>query len=425
MKDGTLSVHNLSNKLTNIVHNMNIFNLHGVRVEETENRAKKFGSLVEGNKNQNCSNENIAAAYNWLKRNTDWSEDTIFGQDRYQSTALHWACEYRAPLQIVKILLDNFDKKLTWATDISGSSALHVACKHAAPMDIIEAIITDQYGKCLQSTKNYEGKLPFDHLPEDESSRREYLKDILRLAKAMQEKDPTGDSYPRGLFTSILNLPTKDRSNVMNNSYLRTLLNLEIVKPFSLFVLNLDVGAQLLVTFLFSFSYSSFGEVAISTRPLVLLVPCLVWLLFRELVQICSTTLNSYLLQSSNFVDLVQIGLIGAVIATGIIEGEDKGIYKGHLVVCIGVSWVRLIYIFAALNYKVAVIIDEFIAVSYPIVWKCIFSSRDFDFLCVRYSRILLLSMRLGFSRSDSISIYRIDDMCRSCTHVSCNSSSR
>lgn len=62
MKDGTLSVNNLSNKLTNIVHNMNIFNLHGV--EETENRAKKFGSLVEGNKNQNCSNENIVAAYN-------------------------------------------------------------------------------------------------------------------------------------------------------------------------------------------------------------------------------------------------------------------------------------------------------------------------------------------------------------------------
>ena len=77
------------------------------------------------------------------------------------------------------------------------------------------------------------------------------MKDILRLAKAMQEKYPTGDSYPRGLFTSILNLPTKDRSDVMNNSYLRTLLNLEIVKPFSLFVLNLDVGAQLLVTFLF------------------------------------------------------------------------------------------------------------------------------------------------------------------------------
>ena len=100
------------------------------------------------------------------------------------------------------------------------------------------------------------------------------MKDILRLAKAMQEKDPTGDSYPRGLFTSILNLPTKDRSDVMNNSYLRTLLNLEIVKPFSLFVLNLDVGAQLLVTFLFSFSYSGFGEVAIPTRPLFLLVPC-------------------------------------------------------------------------------------------------------------------------------------------------------
>ena len=78
-------------------------------------------------------------------------------------------------------------------------------------------------------------------------------------------------------------------------------------------------------------------------------------------------------LNSRYFLDLVQIGLIGAVIATGIVEGEDKGIYKGHLAVYIGVSWVRLIYIFAALNYKVAVIIDEFIAVSYPIVLKCIF----------------------------------------------------
>jgi hypothetical protein len=147
----------------------------------------------------------------------------------------------------------------------------------------------------------------------------------------------------------------------MNHSYFRKGINAKVIQPFSLSILFLDVAVQGLVMTVFSFTIN--GAVKeLPTRSMVGLIPCLLWLLFREIVQYSSATAKFYFGDAANFVDLIQIVLVVTVLLISFI---GKGsIDEGLLVACIGVAWTRLIFVISNLHYSLALFVAALLQVS-------------------------------------------------------------
>eukprot|EP00979_Chaetoceros_neogracilis_P015677 scaffold6359_cov174-Chaetoceros_neogracile.AAC.1 len=110
------------------------------------------------------------------------------------------------------------------------------------------------------------------------------------------------------------------------------------------------------------FSFTINGAVKeLPTTSMAGLIPCLLWLLFREIVQYLSATTKFYFGDAANFVDIIQIGLVIAVLLISFI---GKGtIDEGLMVACIGVAWTRLIFVISNLHYSLALFVAALLQV--------------------------------------------------------------
>jgi len=292
-------------------------------------------------------------------------ETVINATTGWEDTALHIALMYGASLEVINGLLGKLDEKTINSIDNNGRTALHIACEYRASSEVINAIMTHTHGKKQVFVKTIHGKLPFDiSFPVRKEIRNEQLKQLLELHNLMEEKDSTASSYPNGLLQSILNLPSEDRDEFeefMNHSYFRKTINAKIIQPFSLSILFLDVAVQGLVMAVFSFTIN--GAVKeLPTISMAGLIPCLLMLLFREIVQYLSATTKFYFGDAANFVDLIQIILVFTVLLISFIG--KASIDEGLLVACIGVAWTRLIFVISNLHYSLALFVAALLQVS-------------------------------------------------------------
>eukprot|EP00979_Chaetoceros_neogracilis_P013256 scaffold3751_cov300-Chaetoceros_neogracile.AAC.7 len=308
-----------------------------------------------------CANKTSWEVINRLLGKLD--EKAINAINNDGRSALHFACRYGASWEVINGLLGKLDETVINATTTWwGDTALHWACDFGASSEVINAIITHKNGKKLLSIKNIHGKLPFDIFPDVKERRNEHLKKLLNLHKLMEDNDPTASSYPNGLLQSILNLPSEDRDEFefMNHSYFRKTINAKIIQPFSLSILFLDVAVQGLVMAVFSFTIN--GAVKeLPTTSMAGLIPCLLWLLFREIAQYLSATTKFYFGDAANFVDIIQIVLVVAVLLISFIG--KTSIDEGLLVACIGVAWTRLIFVISNLHYSLALFVAALLQV--------------------------------------------------------------
>eukprot|EP00979_Chaetoceros_neogracilis_P000361 scaffold86_cov169-Chaetoceros_neogracile.AAC.4 len=307
-----------------------------------------------------CANKASWEVINGLVGKLD--EKVINSIDKDGWTALHYACNNGASWEVIKGLLGKLNEKAVNAIDEDGLSALHVACLSGASWEVINAIVTHTHGKEQVSIKNFNGKLPFDIFPDGKEERNEHLKNVLKLHDIMAVNDPTASSYPNGLLQSILNLSSEDRDEFefMNHSYFRKAINAKIIQPFSLSILFLDVAVQGLVMAVFSFTINSAVK-ELPTTSMAGLIPCLLWLLFREIVQYLSATTKFYFGDAANFVDIIQIVLVIVVLLISFIG--KAGIGEGLLVACIGVAWTRLIFVISNLHYSLALFVAALLQV--------------------------------------------------------------
>jgi hypothetical protein len=111
------------------------------------------------------------------------------------------------------------------------------------------------------------------------------------------------------------------------------------------------------------FSFTINGAVKeLPTTSMAGLIPCLLWLLFREIVQYLSATAKFYFGDAANFVDLIQIVLVIIVLLISFIG--KASIDEGLLVACIGVAWTRLIFVISNLHYSLALFVAALLQVS-------------------------------------------------------------
>eukprot|EP00979_Chaetoceros_neogracilis_P005290 scaffold952_cov172-Chaetoceros_neogracile.AAC.1 len=277
-------------------------------------------------------------------------------------TALHLACINGASWEVINGLLGKLNETVINAIDKDGFTALHYACENGASLEVINAIVTHKHGKEQVSIKNVNGKLPFDIFPDGKEEINEYLKNLLKLHDLLEANDPNASSYPNGFLQSILNLSSEDRDEFefMNHSYFRKGINAKIIQPFSLSILFLDVAVQGLVMAVFSFTINGVVK-ELPTTSMAGLIPCLLWLLFREIVQYLSATAKFYFGDAANFVDIIQIVLVIIVLLISFIG--KGGIDEGLLVACIGVAWTRLIFVISNLHYSLALFVAALLQV--------------------------------------------------------------
>ena len=144
--------------------------------------------------------------------------------------------------------------------------------------------------------------------------------------------------------------PSDLRIKILQGPFIEAFLNRKGIEVPCLPVLFLDVFLQILTVNVFSSRVVSFSILGISFA----------WLGLREILQIFSSSSNllAYFNDPSNFLDLAQLSLTLAVFLT---RGDEEVL----ILVCILVSWFRLMFIFGNLIFSVAVFLSALISVSH------------------------------------------------------------
>eukprot|EP00979_Chaetoceros_neogracilis_P014939 scaffold5093_cov354-Chaetoceros_neogracile.AAC.1 len=324
--------------------------------DQNKEQMKQKLDAVAGEKAINAIDDNGRTALHWACVNgASWEvingllgklhEKVINAINERGESALHVACFHKASSEVINALLGKLDEKAINAIDIIGNTALHVACYNGASSSAVISGLLDKLNEKAINAINDNGDNALLYAWKNAISyevisailTHYHGKRILEMHSIMEDNDPTASSYPNGLLVIILNLPSEDRdeSEVMNHSYFRKGINAKIIQPFSLSILFLDVAVQGLVMAVFSFTINGAVKELPSTSTGGL-ISCLLWLLFRELVQYSSATAKFYFDDAAKFVDIIQIGLIIPVLLISFKVIGKGSIDEGLLVACIG-----------------------------------------------------------------------------------------
>ena len=283
--------------------------------------------------------------------------DTVFQQNNSGYPALHLVCMYGASAEVIKLLLDVGGRDILFTMSKKGNIALHQACINNGSLEGIKTLV-DTGGKEILSAENHTGHLPIHFLFEGKKDIN--LETILYLQEEYQKVYPHASSVPKA-FSKTLHviqaLPEADQSNIFEGSFIKGILNEKIIKTSSLLVLFLDLIVQ--VTVVVTFSSRIEVGLELQTWKGGVLTGCLSWFMLRELTQLPATSFYAYSNDRSNYMDILQCGLIISILAT-----YASGVNLALLLLCIAVSWLQLVLVCGNLVYTVAVFVSALLAVS-------------------------------------------------------------
>ena len=317
-------------------------------------------------------------------------EELLMAKNKDNYTALHLACLNGASVDVIKMLVDIGGKELVMAKCNGNRTALHDLCEYGASVDahiieVVDVFVNSGVSPLVlftaEAIRGDELYSPIHFLMENKLENKNVanihflmkrkmekkdvipIKAILHLQSLWYEKDPLASNIPDSFsktLQKIQNLSNDDdRDKILEGSFIRAVLNQKVVKVASLFVLFTDLFMQ--VALMVAFSVLVKSDQKISESVVAILVPSFVWFGCRELTQLLSSnsTLLTYSSDPSNYMDLLQIGLVLHALIS-----FSNNVDPMMLIVCIGVSWLRLVFISANLIYNVSVFVSALVAVS-------------------------------------------------------------
>merc|ERR1740124_982107 len=142
-------------------------------------------------------------------------------------------------------------------------------------------------------------------------------------------------------------------------SYVKHILNSEFTLGQNLGVVMFDLYIQLTIVFLLSSTVNGKNSVMGTSfvQPLLLSI-CLIWILFRELMQSHTTCARLYFTETTNWIDTVQIILLFCI-ATGLYDNIDHDLSRTVYACAIISSWLALIFDLSDLHYQLAVFVTS------------------------------------------------------------------
>jgi hypothetical protein len=285
---------------------------------------------------------------------------------------LHWACKNGASLEIIECLCEKGGEDLIMANNNNSWTALHFACSPTEPsLKSIDTLFTALKDKDVltlittPATRDKEMLLPIDILL---NKRVKIPHDaILHLQSHWYYRDQRASSAPASFssktLASIHGLKGEDADKILQGPFLKAALNQEVIKPFALAVLFLDLILQVAVIIAFSFLIEPPPNSSLMpASATVILSLSFIWFGLRELTQLPSTTFSfyMYIADPSNWFDFLQLGCM----LTMLISQNNNGVSPIFFMFCIGVTWLNLVFVFGNLFYRVAVIVSALVSVS-------------------------------------------------------------
>lgn len=284
----------------------------------------------------------------------------LFAEDDHRNKVIHYCCENCVDFEIIKTILDAAGAardELILSRNDNGNTPLH-SINASTPLDVIDLLVQNN-NHLLLFLKDNDGDCPLDCLVNENSNFPE--EQILYLQELMYEHDKTGSTIQTKTLANIRDLPYQQRAVVLRGKYVRTALNHLAIEPTALFVIFLDIIIQVLT--LWIYSYEAADDLNLYSSLRTLLVVSLCWVSFREATQFFSSSFWAYMSDPSNIVDLAQIVLVGWTVASFFNDFEAKtNLYL--LISCIGISWVRLVFVCSNVIYNIKVFVSALVSVS-------------------------------------------------------------
>lgn len=282
----------------------------------------------------------------------------LFAEDASGRKAIHYAMEHDIDVDIFKVLLKKGRYELAISRNRHQNNALHMICSNT-PLEAINLIAAYSRGiTCFQ--KDADGDTPLDCLIQHNSDFAP--KHIHLLQDIMYGYDRAGSTISDHTLAAVRDTPDEKRELIIRGKYIRSAMNHLAVTPFALWVIFSDVIMQIVILWIYSFDIDqnrnnnsgSPNGFNLSVVSRTLLCLSFGWGIIREGTQLYYSNFWDYIGDPSNMIDTLQIGLVSFTITTfHATFQQDTLLFL--LICCIGISWLRLVFIFGNIIYKIKV----------------------------------------------------------------------
>ncbi|GFH44501.1 hypothetical protein CTEN210_00975 [Chaetoceros tenuissimus] len=279
-------------------------------------------------------------------------------KDDMGNSIIHYCVKNNVDVQIIRTFIDVLGDDW-YVINRKGNNALHYTSS-STPLEVIDLLAS----KKASFEIGKDGDYPLDCMIK---KRTNYpSQQIIHLQEYMYEHDPNGYELPHdrsnnskkdakqkhATLKCIRDLPKKQRIDTLKGNYVWTVLNNQMSQPIVRAVILLDILVQIVVVWEYSFNIDKNMNFSATTWILFLL--SFLWITLREAIQFYSSNFWAYVSDVSNVIDLTQIYLMICTFLRDIVD-----INLLHLqVFCVGISWLRLIFVCSNVIYKVKVFLS-------------------------------------------------------------------
>lgn len=264
---------------------------------------------------------------------------------------------HRAPGDLIAQIYKIGGQKLLKVLDKYGSSPLHSACVIGMSDEVLEMLINESDLTDLIST-NKRGFIPLDNLI---SHGSDVVGKVIIMQRRLYELDPKVEIIPQSTMQNLLRwaneLPKQsDQDRILREPFIRIILNQTFLQRGCLAILLADIYVKLAITFVYSFIlYDIINGNAETRNAVIILSICLYWAMSRELSQIATTTLKSYVLDTVNWFDFLQmifLGLSLSILAS--FDGQLSTYNRLIFMIATTIAWLEVLLAFGVLIKDIA-----------------------------------------------------------------------
>jgi len=297
-------------------------------------------------------------------------DDTVLVTDNEGRLPIHCACDNDfASVEVIDYLVKVGGKETLHKPTKNGELPIHRASQKNKSLDVIE-FLYELGGDGTLTAQNDEGVPPINLLyQEGRSASIQYTQQ--RWLKA-DHTNGIMDDVPRSTVDATLKwvqgLNAAEKAKFLDSGkFIQCLLNKMYSRPRYLMLTMLDLYVRIISVIIFSFvigvDLSNISgpryDLAIS-----LLIISLIWMTFREVVQLSTTPLKTYVTDPTNLVDLLQIVLMS--LCARFLMGDTSEPTNTDLMMfiwTIALTWLGLLFGLGNVLYALSVFVAALVEI--------------------------------------------------------------
>ena len=278
-------------------------------------------------------------------------------KDAIGNLPLHWALSKNAKFEVVKLLIDIGGRETVTAVNKIGWNALHAATFFSSKYKVIKLLV-DCGGLSLMN-QNKKGDTPLDILYE----KNWVDTDSIRLVQDHLGTDSNMVSWlPQVTVERTLNWirrqPPSAQEIGFNRPFIQMILNHAFIENQFLSIALLDLFTQVVLVAIISFGINVDHWQGFKDAPfaeLLVMKVCIAWLGLRCVMEMFTTSIQSWISKLSNWLNMTQVVLVIWSLWILSNDGIGRDHEAGITVATLGITWFRSVFVLGHLFYNVAI----------------------------------------------------------------------